>query len=79
MYLFFLGVVPFISVSLLLLYYWKQNKPFLMMSRPSGNEYVSKFIDENENNTRKCLEITDKKLVFSTNPKLLSTSNHIYN
>ncbi|XP_037026148.1 disintegrin and metalloproteinase domain-containing protein 12 isoform X2 [Bradysia coprophila] len=35
MYVFFLGVVPFLILASLFLYYWKQNKPFFMSKTPN--------------------------------------------
>lgn len=40
MYVFFLGVVPFISLSLFFVYYWRQNRPLFL--RKSANVYVQK-------------------------------------
>lgn len=39
MYVFFLGVVPFVSLFLFFVYYWRQNRPAFM--RKSANVYVS--------------------------------------
>lgn len=38
MYVFFLGVVPFISLCLFFIYYWRQNRPQFM--RNPVNVYV---------------------------------------
>lgn len=39
MYVFFLGVVPFVSLFLFFVYYWRQNRPAFL--RKSANVYVS--------------------------------------
>lgn len=75
MYVFFLGVVPFISISLLLLYYWRQNRPWFV-AEPPINEYVPNC-GENVVKAKLIIEITDKKLIFCTNPKFLSSCNEI--
>lgn len=75
MYVFFLGVVPFISISLLLLYYWKENRPWFIAQTPT-TEYVPNC-DANVVKAKLIVEITDKKLVFCTNPRLLSSCNEI--
>lgn len=67
MFVFFLGVVPFISLSLFILYYCQQNRPWFI-SQPSANEYVP--TPNNNIVMRKELIITDKKLIFSTNSKV---------
>lgn len=71
MYVFFLGVVPFIALSLFLLYYWQQNRPWFISQSPT-NEYVPKIILNNTDSVvlRKNLEITETKLVYSTNSKI---------
>lgn len=71
MYVFFLGVVPFISLSLLLFYYWRQNRPWFI-SQATGNEYVPRKCDKVDE--QKILQITDKKLVFSTNSEVWPTN-----
>lgn len=38
MYVFFLGVVPFVSLFLFFVYYWRQNRPSFL--RKSANVYV---------------------------------------
>lgn len=75
MYVFFLGVVPFISISLLLMYYWKQNRPWFIAQTPT-NEYVPNC-GEHVVKAKLIVEITDKKLIFCTNPTLLSSCNEI--
>lgn len=67
MYVFFLGVVPFISLSLFVFFYWRQNRPWFI-SQTSANEYVLKHLHDVK--MPKNLQITDKKLVFSTNAQV---------
>lgn len=71
LYVFFLGVVPFISISLFLLYYWQQNRGLIIRRVPT--EYVPKKPKFTKNN----LHISETKLVFSTNPHVLSTSTEL--
>lgn len=67
MYVFFLGVVPFISLSLILFYYWQQNRPWFISQAPA-HEYVTNSPDDVL--LRNKLKITDTKLIFSTNSKV---------
>lgn len=67
LYIFFLGVVPFISISLFLMYYWHQNRPWFI-SQPPTNEYVSN--SQPDVVPREMPTITDHKLVFSTNEEV---------
>lgn len=66
MYIFFLGVVPFIALSLLLFYYWRQNRPWFITQ---ANEYVKNeqlpCVEKSKN-----IEISNTKLIFSTNSEV---------
>lgn len=78
MYIFFLGVVPTVSLFLFFTYYWKQNRPSLT-TRKSTTVYVettepiANTTSPTLNKKRK-LQITDIKLNSTTNQHALSNS-----
>lgn len=77
MYVFFLGVVPTMSLLAFFIYYWRQNRPFKSFRKPSTNVYVP--TTRESNSTRKAnLQITVSKLISSTNPHVLSNSTELH-
>lgn len=74
MYVFFLGVVPTMSLLAFFIYYWRQNRPFKSFRKPS-NVYVPTTTRV----ARKAnLQITVSKLISSTNPHVLSNSTELH-
>lgn len=83
MYVFFLGVVPFISLVLFFVYYLRQNRPLFLRKAP--NVYVPKSRVKPQHSStsmhdptlKKKLLITDTKLISTTNPHVLSKSREL--
>lgn len=79
MYVFFLGVVPTMSLLAFFIYYWRQNRPFKSFRKPSSNVYVPTTTTRESSSTRKAkLQITVSKLISSTNPYILSNSTELH-
>lgn len=80
MYVFFLGVVPFISLILFAIYYWRQHRPTLLRKSTKPNAYVPTAVAVapayKPHKTK--LHITDTKLISSTNPHVLSNSTELF-
>lgn len=89
MYVFFLGVVPFVSLFLFFVYYWRQNRPAFL--RKSANVYVQtrypngggvdKFNRDRRTDMtivhKPNLTIGDSKLISCTNPRVINDSHDI--
>lgn len=71
MYVFFLGVVPFLILASLFLYYWKQNKPFFISKTPNL------YVESNEKIVKPKLQISHTTLISCTNPHVYSNCTQL--